>query len=113
MSEPTYTCAVWYLDEYGQIDYELCENELGAAYDAAIYDGDGTVLGLQRADGSTVPAGVWLELEEAKHKLRELKEQRRRNQPPPPETRRAKDPFKGYTLDIEVEEPDWLGERRG
>jgi hypothetical protein len=112
MSEPTYTYAVWYLDDYGQIRYELAEDEDEAARYGAWADGDGTALGLQRADGSTVQAAEWTALAEAKRKLRQAEQDRRDNEPPPA-TRRAHDPFKGYALDIEVTEPDWLGERRG
>lgn len=112
-TEPTYTCAVWYLDDYGQIDYELAETEDEAAKFAAWADGDGTALGLQRVDGTTLPAADWRAFADAKRRQREAEQERRDNPPPPIPTRRSADPFKGYALDIETTEPEWLGERRG
>lgn len=109
MSEPVYTYAVWYIDDRGQIDYELAETEEEAAKHAAWADGDGTVLGLQRADGSIVPAAEWRAFAEAKRRMREREQERRDNPPPPVPTRRAKDPFMGRSIDIETAEPDWLG----
>jgi hypothetical protein len=113
MSEPAYTCAVWYIDDHGQIDYELAQNESEAARLAAWADGDGTALGLQRADGSTLPAATWQEFADEKRRQREAERERWENPPPPVPIRRALDPFRGRELDIEVTEPDWLGERRG
>ena len=113
LEEPTYTCAVWYIDDRGQIDYELATDEEDAAKIAAWADGDGTALGLQRADGTTVPAAQWRALAEAKRRQRQAEQDRRDNPPPPIPVRLAQDPFRGREIEIEVGEPDWLGERRG
>jgi hypothetical protein len=105
---PNYTFAVWYINDHGQIDYDLAETEEEAARFAAWADGDGTALGLQRADGSTVPIAKWPAFSDAKRRERE-RWQEQRNNPPPIPTRRAHDPFMGREIDIETAEPNWLG----
>jgi hypothetical protein len=107
--EPEYPCAVWYIDDYGQIRYDLDIDEESAARMAVAYDGDGTVLGLQWADGRTIPAGEWRAFAEARRRLRQLEQDRRDNPQPPVPTRRTNDPFRGRPIDIEVTEPGWLG----
>lgn len=111
--EPTYTCAVWYLDDHGQINYDLFPDEADAANCAVGYDGNGTVLGLQWADGQTVPARQWPAFAYAKRREAERWQQRRDNPPPPTPTRLTRDPFTARAIAIETTEPDWLGERRG
>jgi hypothetical protein len=113
MAEPDYHYAAWYIDDRGQIDYELAETEEEAAKLAAWADGDGAALGLQCADGTLVPAAQWRGFAEAKRHLLELDQQRRDDPPPSIPTRQAKDPFTGRAIHIETAEPDWLGERRG
>lgn len=108
-TEPEYPCAVWYIDDYGQISYDLDTDEEAAARLAVAHDGDGTVLGLQWSDGRTVPVAEWRAFADAKRRQRQLEQERRDNPPPPIPMRRAKDPFEGRTIDIEVTEPDWLG----
>jgi hypothetical protein len=107
--ESVYTCAVWYLNDHGQIDYELFKTEDEAARIAASLDGDGTVLGLQYPGGRTVRREEWhafaSEKEREEQRWRDLRE----NPPPPIPTRPAVDPFKGRPIDIETAEPDWLG----
>lgn len=80
MDEPTYTCAAWYIDDYGAANYELAETEQEAAEYAAWADGDGTALGLQRADGTTVPAAKWQAFAEEKRKLLQADQDRRNTQ---------------------------------
>ena len=113
MTDRTYAFAAWYIDDHGQIDYELAETEDEAANYAAWADGDGTALGLQRADGTTVPIDEWPEFAEAKRRQREYEKQLRDNPPAPAPTRRARDPFRGVELEIETAEPEWLGEHHG
>jgi hypothetical protein len=113
MGEPTYTCAVWYLNDHGQIDYDVFSDEASAANCAVGYDGDGTVLGIQWADGTSQRRGQWQAFQDAKQRERERWEQERNDPRPEPETRRTYDPFKGNAIDIETSEPEWLGDRRG
>jgi hypothetical protein len=112
MGKPTYTCAVWYLDDHGYLNYDLFESEDSAANCAVEYDGDGTVLGIQWSDGTAIPRGQWQAFTDAKHRERERWEQERNNQRPRV-TRLVSDPFKGSVIAIEVDEPEWLGERHG
>lgn len=113
MDELTYTCAVWYLDDHGQINYDVFPDEPDAANCAVGYDGDGSVLGLQWADGTTVARRDWTAFADAKRREAEQWEERRNNPPEPTPTRRTYDPFKGIAIDVETSEPEWLGERRG
>lgn len=106
--DPVYNFAAWYVDDYGQVDYELAETEEEAAKFAAWASGDGTALGLQRSDGSTVRAADWPAYTEAVRQLRQAEQDRRGNTPPIPR-RRALDPFDGRVVFIETAEPDWLG----
>jgi hypothetical protein len=111
--EPTYACAIWYLDNQSQIGYELYEREEEAAHDAAVYDGDWTIFGMQRADGTTVAADLWSKFQEAKDRLRQQRAHWGQEWPLRPEVRRSKDPFRGYVLGIDATEPGWLGARAG
>lgn len=104
-----YTCAVWYLDDHSQINYELFGAEKEAARVAVYYDGDGTVLGLQLADGSTIPRNQWRMFADAKRRWLQAAQDRRDNPPPPTPTRPSQDPFEGCRIDIELSEPEWLG----
>lgn len=106
-----YTCAIWDIDEYGDVDYQLCETEQEAAAAGAWVEvyGDGSVLGLQCADGTAVPYDQWEALAAAVRKLREDEAARRRNASPPAQTRKVRDPFRSAEVDVEVTEPAWLG----
>lgn len=104
-----YPCAVWYITDWGRVDYDLDTDEESAARMAVAYDGDGTVLGLQWSDGRLVPASEWRAFAEAKRRQRQRDQDRHDNPPPPISTRRAVDPFDGLPISIEVSEPDWLG----
>jgi hypothetical protein len=101
--------AAWFLDSHGHPDYDLCATEEEAATAAAGADvyNDGTPLGLQRADGTLVPAEQWSALAAAIKDLRRVRAERWRTRPAP--TRPSRDPFTGTPINIEVTEPEWLG----
>lgn len=107
--EPIETFAAWFINDHGQVDYELAETEIEAAKYAAWADGDGRALGLQRADGSTVRVADWPVYTEVVRGMRQAEQDRRDNPPPPIPRRRAVDPFEGRVIHIETAEPDWLG----
>ena len=105
-----YTCAVWFIDDFGRTDYELFESSEVAARSAVAYEYNGTVLGLQNADGSTVAADDWPEFADEMRRWRDAEQGRHENQPPPPRTRPARDPFRGNNVEIEEAEPGRLGQ---
>jgi predicted outer membrane lipoprotein len=105
------TCAVWYEGMDG-VDYDLFETVDEAAHDSAIMEHADRVyriLGLQLASGHTIPAAHWHELHVARvdYSLREA--ERRENPPAPTPTWAALDPFLGKTVQVELDEPEWLG----
>jgi hypothetical protein len=85
MSEPPYTCAVWFLDDAGQPRYELCGDEAEAAERAASIETytDGPVNGLQRSDGTTVLASQWTVFHDERARMLQQQrgDQERRGEP--------------------------------
>lgn len=108
----TYTCAVWYM-RYFRPEYELCADEKEAAeYAVAVFDGgSGSILGVQFADGRTIPVNDWNFFDETMKRLDAENEARIAAQKAvvPPPAREALDPFNGEPLKIELDEPAWLG----
>lgn len=107
------TCALWYM-RYGAPNYEIFDDEHEAAERALSFDetDEGSALGVQYEDGSTLDWDDWNALTEAR-KHREDEIQRRRAEAAAslePVTRQIRDPFTGYLLRIDDREPDWLGD---
>lgn len=112
-AEDEYVVAVW-LMRYGSPDYELHESEEDAAsYAASVTDqGAGAVLGAQFADGRLIPVKHWKAYHTEGRRRREAEGRQRAEyavQPPRP-TRGIRDPFEHRQLEVEADEPAWLGE---
>lgn len=104
--------ALWYV-RYHQPDYDLHDSEREAA-EAAVYMedyGHGVALGVQFEDGRLIVAGEWPEMRAAYERLREAEARQREAwaaaEPRP--VRKAVDPFDGRLLEIDADEPAWLG----
>jgi hypothetical protein len=102
--------AVWFL-RYNRPDYDLMDDEDSAARLAVAIEeeGNGSILGVQFADGRTHKADQWRALHDARRRSQEFWKERQANPPAPRPTRKARDPFMGKDLDIEISEPGWLG----
>lgn len=110
--DPSDACAVWYENDYGMVDYELCDDESEAARLAAAFDREGRALGVQFPDGRFVKATDWPVFQ------RERVEYAKRLADSaasyvPAATRRTVDPFYGQAFTIELSEPEWLGGKQG
>lgn len=104
--------ALWYL-RYGNADYDLHDSEREAA-DSAVYmedDCQGIALGIQFPDGRTIARDSWPEFAAAGGRRNEAYEQSRARQAAaePRPVRKASDPFSGQPVEIEADEPAWLG----
>lgn len=113
MSDEELTCAVWYVGRYG-VDFDTCTDEAEAASVAAgLHNGDeaATILGVQFADGRLVKAEEWQAFADARKRSAAMWAEAAAR--PQPATRTIRDPFTGEALEVEVDEPDWLGDRRG
>lgn len=102
-------CAVWY-DGRGGIDYDLCDDETEAASVAAgLYESDDapTILGVQFADGRLVKADQWEAFTQAKKAQAAMWAEAYAR--PRPAMRTVRDPFTGEAVDVEADEPGWLG----
>jgi hypothetical protein len=107
VSESEY--AVWY-EVWGSPDFDLEDSETEAANLAVTIeesDRAGVIEGVQLKDGRLIPAAEWLALSEARDR-RKARWRERQNQPPRP-TRTTKDPFSGKSLNVDLEDPDWVG----
>lgn len=115
MADDEYAVAVW-LMHYGAPDYELHETEQGAASYAASVEGQGagSVLGAQFSDGRLVPVKHWKAYHAEGRRRREAEERQRAEYAarPPTPTREIRDPFEHRPLQVEADEPAWLGEVR-
>jgi hypothetical protein len=105
--DPAAQVAVWRL-HYGRADYDLCDDEDDAVTVAVALTYDDRILGVQYPDGRTVPAGQWDNYRQALAAYSARRDQARAEYVRPP-MRRARDPFIGQHVDIEVSEPDWIG----
>lgn len=103
-------CAVWYM-RYGSVGYELCDDEREAAGFAYELEdsGNGSVTGVQFADGRVVKRDDWQALASYEEELERSASERAANAPPPPPTRNIRDPFYGQSVSADVDDPDWLG----
>lgn len=102
------TCALWYY-RYGP-DYDLQDSEAEAARWAVVLeDGDepALILGVQFADGRTIPADQWEALAEARTQARQ--EEANRPLPTPIPTHTMRDPFRGEEVEVEDDSPSWVG----
>jgi len=113
MTDPSYTCAVWYM-RYYNIEYELCATEEEAARFAVCLrdDSQGVPLGIQFADGRAVKSADWSFLDEVEELMRLEAADRvdRLRQETPPPSRKTRDPFDGNPLVVDLTEPSWLGQ---
>ena len=103
-------CALWYDRGYGRIDYDLEDGEAEAARWAVVLedsDEPAAILGVQFADGRTIPATHWGALAEAREQARQ--EEANRPVPPPIPTHTMRDPFRGDEVEVEDESPAWVG----
>lgn len=112
VSNPRYTCAVWYWRHHC-LRYELFETEKGAARFAAGLedDGEGVVSGVQFSDGRTIEPHEWELLAQVNEEnyARAIEEARQRLAAPAPLTRTVRDPFHDRKVKIKITEPEWLG----
>lgn len=105
-----YTCAVWYM-RYFNAYYELCDTEEEAARYAVFLrdDGGGSVMGVQFADGRTIPRSEWALMDEVEEQMHAEEAAQAAQQPPARPVRTVRDPFQGEPVAVEVDEPAWLG----
>ena len=79
--------AAWYLREYGE----------------------GVPVGVQLADGCTLRVEEWPAFAEYLRKEEEAESERRAKPYVPRPKRTVLDPFEGQTVELDVDEPAWLG----
>lgn len=105
-------CAVWYM-RYGGANYELCDSEEDAVrYAYALAESEeGSVMGVQFADGRLVERDQWQALTDyVEQRWREWRDsESKRSAAPPPPSRRVRDPFDGQQVAADADVPDWLG----
>lgn len=101
-------CAVWYM-RYGASSYALCDDEAEAVGFATALDdsAEGSVMGVQFADGRLIERDEWQALKD----YQEQQDAAMRAAPAMPSSpmRSVRDPFGGQTVDVAVNEPEWLG----
>ena len=108
----TEPCALWYA-RYHSPDYALCDSEEDAARMgvAMMENGGCAVIGVQFSDGRTIPVDDWPAWDAAEEwrNAAEKEEAERRAREPKPVMRKIRDPFRGWPLEVEPTEPEWLG----
>lgn len=110
MSEDT--CAVW-IWRYGRPDYELADSEEEAARIAvSIEDAEsGAIAGVQFSDGRVIRSEEWAAFKaESDRRFKEWREQVAQAPAVPPTPKRmVQFPFGSDKVEIEADEPGWLG----
>jgi hypothetical protein len=104
--------AIWFRTWDNRIDFDLDDTEQEIAeWAVAQEDSDypSTILGVQFKDGRTITAREWPALAEARRRARQAEQDRRDNPLPPTPKRTVHDPFTGSQVQIEADDPDWLG----
>ena len=102
--------ALWYW-RHGSIDYDLCDNEEDAA-SMAVHMGDygeASVEGVQFPDGRVVKIAKWPAFAEAVRQQRQREAEQRAAAAVPRPQRTITAPFGGRKIEIDADEPDWLG----
>lgn len=101
------TCAVWY-QRYGGTYYELCTDEEQAASYAFWTEerGDGSVHGIQFADGRIIARDCWKALADMEAEIERVAP---RDPLTPTPVRDAIDPFTKERAVVFADDPDWLG----
>lgn len=105
--------AVW-MDHWHSPQVEVCDSEEKAANFAVGVEDNGelTVVGIQFADGRTVPVEQWAAFREARERRRALwKAHVEAEAANPPRVREVVAPFGLGTVEVDPDEPDWLGVR--
>lgn len=105
--------AVW-MDHWHSPHVQVCDSEEKAADFAALVDdnGESTVVGVQFADGRTVPVEQWTAFREAQERRRaawKARVEAEATNPPP--VRVVVAPFGLGSVELDPDEPDWLGEQ--
>lgn len=114
------TVALWTIYRYSP-SYEFYDDEAEAAVMAVAMQEDnlgeyGVVMGVQYEDGRALGREDWpayqaeLERRRAEDATRAAAAASQPRKPAPPQ-RVIKDPFCGYEMDIDINEPGWLGKR--
>jgi len=100
--------ALWYW-RYRRIDYSLWDSEEEAAGIAAAMADDGTAspAGIQFQDGRLYPRDEWAAYRAAEDARRRAWDERVPEEPRP--KRKITAPFGGGLMEIDADEPSWLG----
>jgi hypothetical protein len=100
--------ALWYW-RYRSIDYSIEDSEEEAAGIAAAMTDDGTasIAGIQFPDGRLVPRDEWPAYAAAEQARWRAGQERAQEKPRP--KRKITAPFGGGLIDIDADEPAWLG----
>lgn len=100
--------ALWYW-RYKSIDYSIWDSEEEAAGIAAAMtdDGEASIAGIQFPDGRLTGRDEWPAYAAALERRWRADQERIEKEPRP--RRKITAPFGGGTIDIEADEPSWLG----
>ena len=102
--------ALWYL-RYGHADYELYDSEAEAA-DAAvamIEANTAAPTGAQFPDGRLIAREEWPAFAEAEERYQRHQAAWLARKPQPKPVRKAAAPFGGGQIEVDADEPSWLG----
>lgn len=114
MSDPT--CALWYWS-HGFMRVTLCDDENEAIDDGIAMQNheQGSVAGIQWSDGNYIPVEQWEAFKAEDNRRFELmmEEAKAAATKPKPATRTVQAPFDdGWTVEVSVDAPSWLGRQR-
>lgn len=101
-------CVLWYM-HYHSAAYELFETEREAAEFASFLfeAGDGAPTGVQFEDGRLIPIKDWDTYKTCQDEA--VTASKSAALEPLTPTRKVRDPFEGQTVNVEVDEPRWIG----
>lgn len=111
MSDEPETCVVWYV-RYGTDLYEVFDDEESAAFWSVTTSdsGEASIYGVQFRDGRLIQIEDWAAFD-AEFRRR-LDDERKRSSLAPAArrpTRTGLNPFNGRSVEVDAEEPDWVG----
>ena len=104
--------ALWYL-RYGRMDYEVYDSEAEAADVAVsmIEANTAAPCGVQFPDGRAIEREEWPAFGEAEKRYERYQSAWLARKPEPKPVRKITAPFGGGQIEVDADEPSWLGLR--